>query len=132
MSEHHQENKPASYSTGNIYNLSSDDLDKSRNKNIELFQSMYKTNSTHIERIISTGQFTPSDEWYDQEKDEYVILLKGEATLLMENKLENDQVELKEVTLKNGDYINIPKHVRHKVKETSKDEPCIWLAVHYC
>ena len=122
--------QPSQISLGNIYDLSAEDLNKSRGENIELFQSLYKTNSTHIERIISTGQFTPSDEWYDQERDEYVVLLKGEATLLIENKVENG-VELKEVKLKNGDYINIPKHVRHQVKETSKDDPCIWLAVHY-
>ncbi|KAF0972419.1 hypothetical protein FDP41_009322 [Naegleria fowleri] len=124
----HQQESP--FTLGNLFHIVSDHLDQSRNENIELFQPLFKTNATLIERIISTGQFTPSDEWYDQERDEFVVLLQGESTLLMECKRE-DHIELKEVKLKKGDYINIPKHVRHRVKSTSVDPPCIWLAVHY-
>ncbi|KAG2389116.1 hypothetical protein C9374_014516 [Naegleria lovaniensis] len=120
-----------SFTLGNLFHVESHHLDSSRNENIELFQHLFKTNSTLIERIISTGQFTPSEEWYDQEKDEFVVLLQGESTLLMECKKDQNVVELKEVKLKKGDYINIPKHVRHQVKSTSVDPPCIWLAVHY-
>ncbi len=136
MTEQQTTNSPTSSATftlGNILNLSSQDLSTSRNENIELFQSMFKTENSHIERIISTGQFTPSEEWYDQERDEFVVLMQGEATLLIEIIISgNEQKEFKEIKLKKGDYINIPKHVRHQVKETSKDEACIWLAFHYC
>ena len=49
--------------------------------NEELFESLVSTDNILIERIISTGQVTPPGEWYDQDKDEWVILLQGEAAL---------------------------------------------------
>ena len=40
----------------------------------ELFEVLIRNDAIRIERIISTGQiFQPSD-WYDQEKDEWVIV----------------------------------------------------------
>lgn len=75
-----------------------------------------------IERIISTGQTTPEGEWYDQEKDEWVILMQGEAKLLFE--------EGSEVKMVKGDYLLIKAHQKHRVIHTSVDPPCIWLAVH--
>ncbi|MEI2767506.1 MAG: hypothetical protein V9E86_03160 [Nitrosomonas sp.] len=48
----------------------------------ELFEVLIRNDAIRIERIISTGQiFQPSD-WYDQEKDEWVIVLKGRAALI--------------------------------------------------
>jgi cupin 2 domain-containing protein len=75
-----------------------------------------------IERIISSGQTTPVREWYDQDRDEWVALLQGEATLAYENG--------RSITLKAGDHALIPAHERHRVDHTSSDPPCIWLAVH--
>jgi cupin 2 domain-containing protein len=75
-----------------------------------------------IERIISTGQITPVDEWYDQDKDEWVLLVEGEAKLTFEDS--------GEITLKKGDYILIKAHERHRVTYTSTHPPCIWLAIH--
>lgn len=75
-----------------------------------------------IERIISTGQTTPVDEWYNQEKDEWVILLDGEARLNFE--------ESGEIIMNKGDYILIKAHERHRVEYTSVNPPCIWLAIH--
>ena len=49
--------------------------------NEELFESLVSTDNILIERIISTGQVTPPGEWYDQDKDEWLILLQGEASL---------------------------------------------------
>lgn len=88
----------------------------------EVFEMLLQNNNVKLERIISTGQITPSDKWYDQEQDEWVILLKGQATLLFENE--------SEVNLKSGDYIVIKAHQKHKVKWTSPDEACVWLALH--
>ena len=34
-----------------------------------------------VERIVSWGHVTPEDQWYDQEKDEWVLLLEGSARL---------------------------------------------------
>jgi len=75
-----------------------------------------------IERIISSGQITPADEWYDQDADEWVVLLDGEARLLFEG--------AGEITLKKGDYLLIKAHEKHRVTFTSSQPICIWLAVH--
>lgn len=100
----------------NIFNLPSSLPDK------ELFESIVSNDNILIERIISTGQTTPPGEWYDQSKDEWVILLQGEATLSYED---GSQIKLTP-----GDYLFIPAHFLHRVEYTSTSPPCIWLAVH--
>jgi cupin 2 domain-containing protein len=75
-----------------------------------------------VERIVSTGQTTPSGQWYDQSGDEWVALLAGRATLRWED---GSLVELSP-----GDWLLIPARVRHRVEATSVDPPCVWLAVH--
>ena len=37
-----------------------------------------------VERIVSTGQASPPDFWYDQPHGEWVVVLQGEARLLLE------------------------------------------------
>ena len=88
----------------------------------EIFQSLLNRDDILIERIISTGQITDLDRWYDQERDEWVILLQGEAELTYRDK--------PPFKLTVGDYILIPAHQKHRVTYTSKKPPCIWLAVH--
>lgn len=77
-------------------------------------------NGLLVERIVSHGHSTPEGEWYDQERDEWVVVLEGEARLRYEDG--------KEVTLNRGEQLFLPRHVRHRVVYTSS--PCIWLAVH--
>lgn len=88
----------------------------------ELLESIVSAEDISIERIISTGQTTPPGEWYDQDKDEWVILLQGEAVLAYANG--------SKIKLTAGDYLFIPAHQKHRVKYTSSTPPCIWLAVH--
>lgn len=90
--------------------------------NQELFKSLFATENLLIERIVSTGQITPPGEWYDQEQDEWVILLQGEACLTY--------FDSSEIKLKAGDYIFIQAHQKHRVEYTSSKPPCIWLAIH--
>ncbi len=90
--------------------------------NEELFESLVSTDNILIERIISTGQSTPPGEWYDQDKDEWVILLQGEAVLSY-----SDRSQIKLIA---GDYLFIPAHQKHRVEYTTSEPPCIWLAVH--
>ena len=90
--------------------------------NKELFEPLVSADNILIERIISTGQTTPPGEWYDQDKDEWVILLQGEATLAY--------ADGSEIKLAPGDYLFIPAHQKHRVEYTSSEPPCIWLAVH--
>ena len=77
-----------------------------------------------IERIISRGHASPPDFWYDQDKNEFVILLKGKAALLIK---ESDKI----IEMSPGDYIDIPAHTLHRVEWTSSEEDTVWLAIHY-
>ncbi|MEA5480549.1 cupin domain-containing protein [Pseudanabaena galeata UHCC 0370] len=89
---------------------------------LEKFEQIVSGKNIQIERIVSTGQTTPSGQWYDQELDEWVILLQGEAEL---SYLDDSRIKLKA-----GDYLLIPAHTKHRVEYTSIEPPCIWLAVH--
>ena len=77
-----------------------------------------------IERIVSHGHASPPDFWYDQDRAEWVIVLAGGAGLQFEGEAEPR-------TLKPGDYVHIPAHVRHRVAWTNPTEATIWLAVHH-
>lgn len=90
--------------------------------NEEVFEQLAIGAGIKIERIISTGQATPEGEWYDQERDEWVALLQGEAVLLYANG--------QRVTMRAGDYVFIPAHERHRVESTTANPACIWLAIH--
>jgi len=89
----------------------------------EYFEGLLKQNGFRLERIISKGHVSKNDFWYDQDEDEFVLLLKGSAKLLFEN---NDIIELKE-----GDYIIIPKHFKHKVIYTDTENKTFWLTCYF-
>jgi cupin 2 domain-containing protein len=76
-----------------------------------------------IERIVSKGHASPPDFWYEQDWDEWVIVLAGEARLRFEE-------EKDARTLAAGDYVFIPAKARHRVDWTKPDQPTVWLAVH--
>lgn len=73
-----------------------------------------------IERIVSTGHRSPSGLWYDQDEDEWVVVLQGEAKL---------EFEERTVPMVAGDWLTIPAHTRHRVAWTAPDKPTVWLAV---
>jgi len=77
-----------------------------------------------VERIVSRGHASPDEFWYDQEQAEWVIVLAGAAGLAFEGEPEPR-------TLRRGDHLHIPAHVRHRIAWTDASEPTIWLAVHY-
>lgn len=89
----------------------------------EVFEDIIKSPNIRIERIISKGQFTPADSWYDQDEHEWVMVLEGKAILEFENN--------HSLTLNKGDYINIPAHCKHKVSWTDPDQITLWLAIFY-
>jgi len=91
-------------------------------KENEQFFELIKKDDVRIEKIVSNGQVSPKDFWYSQDENEFVIVLKGESILEFEDK---------EFTLKEGDFINIKKKEKHRVKYTSKTNPTIWLAIFY-
>lgn len=91
-------------------------------RNAEQFDPLLKGDRMRLERIVSTGQVTPADQWYDQDTDEWVALLQGEAELIFADGLP--------VRLIAGDHLFIPAHRRHRVTYTSSEPPCVWLALH--
>jgi cupin 2 domain-containing protein len=90
----------------------------------EVFETLLQTDTLKLERIVSTGQSTPPGQWYDQDRDEWVVLLSGSAGLLFEGK-QNIRV------LRPGDHLLIPAHVRHRVEWTEAGAETVWLALHY-
>ena len=89
----------------------------------EVFETLAMGANIKIERIISMGHSTPDKDWYDQDQDEWVMVLQGHGILEFE--------DAKELEMKAGDSINIPAHARHRVKWTEPNEETIWLAVFY-
>lgn len=90
----------------------------------ELTEMLLKDNRIRIERIVSRGHNSPKDFWYDQNENEWVILLKGNAILSIEDK---DEI----IKMKEGDYLNIPAHQKHRVESTGKKGDTVWLCVFY-
>lgn len=88
----------------------------------ELCQTLLSRDEIRLERIVSTGQMSPLNFWYDQEEDEFVVLIAGAATLRIE---ENDTV----VHLRIGTWVELPAHCRHRLEWTQADPPTVWLAV---
>jgi cupin 2 domain-containing protein len=77
-----------------------------------------------IERIVSHGEASPPDFWYDQAAAEWVLVLSGAAGLVFDD-------DPQEVVLYKGDHVFIAPHRRHRVAWTDQDEATIWLAVHW-
>lgn len=77
-----------------------------------------------IERIVSTGQCSPPDFWYDQEDGEWVAVLQGEARLRFADEAEARHLQA-------GDFVDIAPHRRHRVEWTAPDRVTVWLAVFY-
>jgi len=101
----------------NIFSINSE-IDFSR----EVFVELFKSNNCVIEKIISTGQSTNEGEWFEEEGDEWVILLQGTSELKFFNG--------EDYKMKAGDYLLIPSNSKHRVVTTSLDPPCVWLAIH--
>ena len=90
----------------------------------ELVDVLADSQHVRIERIVSTGQASPDGFWYDQQEDEWVVVLQGAAGLLFESDKEPREMHP-------GDHIFIPAGTRHRVAWTAPDEPTVWLAVFY-
>ena len=90
----------------------------------EIFEILLRNEHFKLERIISSGQASPPGEWFDQEMNEWVILLSGNARLLFEG-------ETDAYMMRPGDYIHIPAHRRHRVEWTDPKQKTVWLGLHF-
>ena len=89
----------------------------------EVFETLVQSSHCKIKRIISLGQVTPKNEYYEQNEDEFVIVLQGAATLLF---LDTQ----KTMEMKSGDYVFIPAGVKHRVQWCDTKVQTIWLAIY--
>jgi cupin 2 domain-containing protein len=94
-----------------------------KNLDKEVFQQLVNNEQVSIERIISKGHSSPESGWYDQDKNEWVMVVSGKAILSFDDG--------SDISLKTGDYVNIPAHKKHKVKWTDPAVETIWLAIFY-
>jgi cupin 2 domain-containing protein len=78
--------------------------------------------NVRIERIVSHGEASPPNQWYDQAEAEWVLVFAGAAGLVFEG-------EAEEIVLRAGDHVYIAPHRRHRVAWTDAEELTIWLAV---
>jgi cupin 2 domain-containing protein len=82
---------------------------------------LIQRDALQLESIVSHGQPTEENFWYDQPRAEWVLLTQGKATLGFDG---GGIVELKA-----GDYLLIPAHAKHRVESCSEDAR--WLALHF-
>ena len=88
----------------------------------ETFTELLASGSARVERIVSLGAASPEGRWYDQDSDEFVLLVEGEAVLGFADGGER--------RMHPGDWAVLPAHCRHRVAWTAPDRETIWLAVH--
>ncbi|WP_072054546.1 cupin domain-containing protein [Aliivibrio fischeri] len=89
----------------------------------EIFEGILSTPNIRIERILSYGHRSPEQGWYDQDENEWVLVLSGFGVI----EFDDGRV----ITLNKGDYLNIKAHEKHKVQATAPNETTVWLAVFY-
>ncbi len=83
----------------------------------EISERLYENKNIFIEKIISSDK--QEKKLYNQNYDEWIILMEGEALL---------QIDKKEVILKKGDFLLIEKNTPHRVVKTTSGT--LWLCVH--
>ena len=89
----------------------------------EFIDEIFSSGQLTVERIVSKGHTSPENGWYDQDRNEWVLVLEGAGRLQFRDGLE--------VLMKAGDYIEIPAHQQHKVSWTEPNKKTVWLAIHY-
>jgi len=90
----------------------------------EFLETLVQRENVRIERIVSHGHTSPEGFWYDQETDEWVMIVQGSARLAFQDGRD-------EVPLGSGDHIHLPAHMKHRVSWTDPAVTTIWLAVHF-
>ena len=85
--------------------------------NGETFTTLLEHKNIKINRIVSSDSL--DEKLYTQEEDEWLVLLEGEATLLLDHE---------EKTLKKGDTFFIPSKTPHRILRTQNGT--VWLTVH--
>ena len=83
----------------------------------ERFDVIASHGGFRVEHIVSSA--TPDGSPYDQDDDEWVVVLAGSAVL---------EIEGETLELTDGEWVLLPAHVTHRVVSTAAGTR--WLAVH--
>lgn len=75
-----------------------------------------------VEWIVSRGQHTAPGDWYDQDADEWVLVVSGSARLQIHG-------EDAERELRSGQAVWLPAHCRHRVTWTDPGQATVWCAL---
>ena len=103
-----------------VRNLFNDIPEKSDQEFLDI---LLQKDSIKVERIVSRGHSSPENFWYDQDKNEFVLLISGYAGLIFDDGTK--------INLKPGDYLIIPAHKKHRIEFTDPIEKSIWLTIYY-
>lgn len=87
----------------------------------EILEELFSNSNVRIERVVSSGNVSPDNFWYDQDEDEWILLVAGNAIVTFEGD--------RTVELKAGDTLYIGAHEKHRVAYTSSNPQCIWLCI---
>ena len=87
----------------------------------ELVSILHRRPGVRLERIVSQGQSSPPDFWYEQDEDEWVMVAEGAARLEFEHE--------GEVEMGPGDHVFLPAGCRHRVSWTDPSQDTIWIAL---
>lgn len=87
----------------------------------EHFEDILTRPGVRMERIVSDGQASPPGFWYQQDHDEWVVVLQGAGHL----EYDNGDIH----RLATGDAVLIPAGRRHRVAYTASRT--VWLALHF-
>ncbi|MDO5734060.1 MAG: cupin domain-containing protein [Eubacteriales bacterium] len=80
----------------------------------EVVDHLFHSPILRVERIASNGQST---EFFEQEEDELVYLVQGEAII--------EDADGRLLELKTGELLYLPAGYKHRVTKSSTE--CIWL-----
>ena len=83
----------------------------------ESFTTLLDHPHARIIRIVSSDDVEPI--LYDQEEDEWVVIVEGGAVL---------EIEGEKKTLRRGESLLIPAHAKHRILQT--ENGTVWLAIH--
>jgi cupin 2 domain-containing protein len=86
----------------------------------ECEEDLLDKGALRISRILSRGQ---TSEVYEQDEDEWVMLLVGEAEIAFPDEGGH------KIALRSGDFLFLQAGRRHQVTRTS--DPCLWLCVFF-
>ncbi len=89
----------------------------------EMVDNILTTDKFIVERIISECHSSPKDFWYDQDTNEFMLLVSGSAGIMFEDGEVHKLIP--------GDYLIIEAHKKHRVDYTDSKMKTVWLTIHY-